>query len=655
MVLIFVLTSVMSGTHSLWAQDFVWARALVGKGQSNPQNLTEGASTCFGLVTDDQNNVYITGICNDSVDFDPGPDTSFVVAGQNDIFLAKYTPSGTLIWRKVLISQSMNYVEALHMDAAGNLLIIGSIQSDVDFDPGPGVALEQVPTGMANKMIIAKYTSDGDFLWVKGVGGPFATWGNDLETDPAGNIYVTGSFYDSLDLDPGAAEYSLVSNGLALFFSKYTANGDLIWARHIPNSSNLGGATDIDLSEDGDVFISGYFGNTLDFDPGPGSYLLAANTTADRYFAKYTNAGDFVWARRLDVNNNGVLTSSRSVELAVDEEENVYLIGDFSSSVDFDPGPFSYILQGPMDYVTYLCKYDADGLFLWAKMITGGFCVAYDIQFDCAGNLNLTGCFLLADFDPGPQSHYMQSSAPSAFMNFFAQYDPDGQFLWARRIGNNGYGASVAPSGIHVKNGYQYVYGSFRQSGDFNPDDNEEYWLTMGGIGWNAYFTKYAGSWSDHVSDTTICDDQEVVLMPQMYSGSYIWQDGSTDSTHTTSTPGVYWVTQTKGACSQTDTFFVNVAECGASQLWMPNVFTPDDDGINDVFLPINAHNVSHYSLTILNRWGNLLFESHDKQVGWTGVSGNRQCEEGTYYWVVYYTDHEGRDHRLHGFLHLER
>lgn len=654
--IILFLFCLFTYSNRVTAQNLEWAKALTGQGQSNIENLTEGASTCFGLVVDDNEYVYITGICNDSVDFDPGPNTSYVVAGQNDIYLAKYSPEGNLVWKVVLISQSMNKVEGIKLDYDGNILIIGSIQGDVDFDPSSGTELVQVPSGMANKMFIAKYDTNGNFLWVKAVGGAFATWGSDLETDENGEIYVTGTYYQSLDIDPSINEYNLTSPGLALFFSKYTENGDLLWARNIPNCTNLGEATDIDLSDDGDIYITGYFGNTLDFDMGAGTYNLVATTASDRYFAKYTNDGEFIWANRIDVNANFGLESSRSIEMAADEQENLFIIGDFKGNVDFDAGTGIYTLTASAgDYSTYICKYDSNGIFLWAKMITDGFCVAYDIELDCAGNINLTGVFSKADFDPGFGTYLLQSSAPSAFMNFFAQYDDQGNFNWAKRIGNNGYSSGIIQSGIQVKNGSQYIFGAFKQSGDFDPDANKEYWLTMGGIGWNSYFTKYSGDWANSYTELKFCDSDTAVLVATVDATSYQWQDGSTDSLFLAFESGEYWVTSTEGKCSKTDVFSLSKIECGNSILSMPNVFTPNGDGVNDFYLPIKTYNLKNYSIVILNRWGAVVFEEKNKNTGWDGTSAGKNCLEGTYFWTVKYVDDQFLDHQINGFLYLSR
>lgn len=634
------------------AQEFEWANHFAGQGISNPFNLNEGASHCYALTVDENDFVYVSGICNDSVDFDPGPTNDWEVAGQNDIYIAKFSPSGVLVWKRVLFSNSKNYVKSMTLDPSGNIVLTGSIETSVDFDPDNAGGEAVTSSGNSMSMYIAKYTSDGDFLWVKNAGAPFAVWSNDIDIDAAGNIYATGNFYDSLDIDPSPGVYPLLSNGQAIFFSKYSPSGDLIWAKHIPNCINLSEAADLDLSEDGDIFISGFFGNTVDFDPGPATFSMTSETTSDRYFAKYTSDGDFIWARHINVNDDIVLSHGRSVELAVDENENVILTGDFKLGADFDPGPNQFNMTATNSHGTYLCKYDENGDFVWGKAITEGYCVANDIGLDCYGNINITGVFLGADFDPGPDVYFMQIST-WGFTNFFAEYDSDGNFRWAREVGKNGSG--IIKSGIHVKEDHQYLYGAFKSTGDFNPDENEEYLLTSSGIGWNSWFGKYHGEWTDSNHDIVACDDEVASLQPEVLTDNLLWSDGSNDTVLFVAEAGTYWSIQTEGGCSRTDTFFVNIEECGLSNLKMPNVFSPNADNTNDVFLPIETYNITQYELIVLNRWGQRVFETRSQLIGWDGTSRGRECVEGIYFWVVNYYDHNYTPQTQTGHVQLVR
>ncbi len=79
-----------------------------------------------------------------------------------------------------------------------------------------------------------------------------------------------------------------------------------------------------------------------------------------------------------------------------------------------------------------------------------------------------------------------------------------------------------------------------------------------------------------------------------------------------------------------------------SSFLKMPNVFTPNGDGINDVFKPALMSNIVQAKLTIYNRWGQQLFESENLEKGWNGKSSNKSVSDGTYFWILTYTDING-------------
>ena len=87
----------------------------------------------------------------------------------------------------------------------------------------------------------------------------------------------------------------------------------------------------------------------------------------------------------------------------------------------------------------------------------------------------------------------------------------------------------------------------------------------------------------------------------------------------------------------------------------MPNVFTPNNDGTNDYFLPRKIEGISTASIIIYNRWGQKLFESPNIIEGWDGNFNGGPCSSGTYYWIVQYTDINGVESELKGYLSLLR
>jgi gliding motility-associated-like protein len=84
-----------------------------------------------------------------------------------------------------------------------------------------------------------------------------------------------------------------------------------------------------------------------------------------------------------------------------------------------------------------------------------------------------------------------------------------------------------------------------------------------------------------------------------------------------------------------------------------PNVFTPNNDGMNDNFIPIKYKGVSNANLSIYNRWGVQIFYTENLRIGWNGFHNSSICSEGIYYWIVQYTSVTNESKDLKGFLTL--
>lgn len=138
--------------------------------------------------------------------------------------------------------------------------------------------------------------------------------------------------------------------------------------------------------------------------------------------------------------------------------------------------------------------------------------------------------------------------------------------------------------------------------------------------------------------DTVLC--REDALRYQLYppGASWIWQDGNGASPYYITEGGSYVVTVETALCTHTSLFDVTLIEC-EPLLVMPTVISPNGDGVNDVFLPITLRGMARAELAVHNRWGQELFISTDLHRGWTA----RDAPEGTYFWVVRYTDVLGR------------
>lgn len=135
-------------------------------------------------------------------------------------------------------------------------------------------------------------------------------------------------------------------------------------------------------------------------------------------------------------------------------------------------------------------------------------------------------------------------------------------------------------------------------------------------------------------ADTRICMGSTIILDPQLQGVSYLWQDGSTASTYTVTQPGVYSLTATNSCGLATAS--VNIGN-GVCNLYIPNSFTPNGDGKNDLFKAGYGDNVTDFHLWVYNRYGQIVFEAKDKSKGWDGLFAGSKQPEGAYAWVIQY------------------
>ncbi|MEI7981278.1 MAG: gliding motility-associated C-terminal domain-containing protein, partial [Bacteroidota bacterium] len=154
-------------------------------------------------------------------------------------------------------------------------------------------------------------------------------------------------------------------------------------------------------------------------------------------------------------------------------------------------------------------------------------------------------------------------------------------------------------------------------------------------------------------NDTTVCQGSPIVLKTGVTAASYVWQDGSANPTFTVSVPGDYSVTVTQNGCTASDQ--IRIGEC-PPQLWFPNAFTPNGDGINDTFHPVGT-GIGAYHILIYNRWGELVFESTAMEPGWDSILNGELCSDGVYVFVATYqmAGLSGETLNVHGSVTLLR
>lgn len=158
----------------------------------------------------------------------------------------------------------------------------------------------------------------------------------------------------------------------------------------------------------------------------------------------------------------------------------------------------------------------------------------------------------------------------------------------------------------------------------------------------------------DAGDDQVICTGQSIVLAATG-ANQYAWSNGVANGSVVIPPNGVttYTVIGSSGTCSGSDQLTVIVEDCGW-ELEMPNVFSPNGDNANDLFVPLKSVNVVVERFEIFNRWGNLMYSSSDQNISWDGKdqAGNISTE-GVYFFKLHFTDGSQIKNEIHGFVHL--
>ena len=430
------------------SQSLQWARDMGGSGVDFGQ----------AIAVDNAGNVYSTGLFMNTADFDPGPGVfNLTSAGSWDIFIAKLDSAGIFQWAKRIGSTGDDRGLSIATDGT-NIYVTGTFSLTVDFDPGVGTT--NLTSAGNVDVFIMKLDIAGNFVWVNRFGGSGEDHGNSIAIDASSNAYVTGYFEGNTN---GIA--NLNSAGQRdIFIMKLTSAGTLAWSKKM-GSTGLDEGNAITVSSTGNVYSTGTFQVTVDFNPGGGNYNLTCTGGPywDVYIQKLDAAGNFVWANQI-----GSVFEDRGFAIATDAAENVYTTGYFSDVADFDPGPGVYNLTGNSNSKdVFIQKLNAAGNLIWAKNV-GSWLMdqGCSIAVDAAGNVYTAGFFVnTADFDPGPGVYNLTANGMDDI--FILKLDASGNFLWAIQFGaainDIGY-ASLTATGGSV-----YASGFFGQTVDFDP------------------------------------------------------------------------------------------------------------------------------------------------------------------------------------------
>lgn len=426
------------------AGNLVWAKGLL--------TSAGGGAAATALTVDKKGLVYISGKLEEAttIDYDPGPGTqNGTTTDNNSLFMVKLDGNGSYIWGKQFDGatggfsiNSLNNSKGVVVDDAGNVYFAGQFNGGIDLDPGPGTAIYTFanPCGNCMSVFIGKLDAAGNFVWGGDMYCDAECGVEGIAIDAQANIFLTGGYFGSIDLDPGPGSFYTVSS-VGGYIIKLNTHGILQWAREIQGTDRIwcqGIATDVT----GNVLVTGGFYGTVDFnlDPGPGNVFNVSSRNPgsstglpyygayDGYVLKMDKDGHFTWVKTYGavITNtyiNGMLDNGRGLSITTDRTGAIYTMGTFIETIDLDPGPGTFNLTAPQDSASlYILKLTADGSFAWAKGISNQYltvpsynALGLNVHVNKRGDVYASGAFKqTVDFDPGPGTSYLTAIAPSS-------------------------------------------------------------------------------------------------------------------------------------------------------------------------------------------------------------------------------------------------
>ncbi len=449
--LVFLFVSSLSNAQ---APSLLWAKNMGGVDQDGVYEIT---------IDSKQGGVYTTGSFMGTSDFDPNQGVfNLISLGINNIFISRLDASGNFVWAKQLSISGNGRGYSITTDTTGNVYTAGAFSGTGDFDPNAG-AYNLTAVGV--DVFISKLDASGNFIWAKSFGGPGSDNANSMVLDSVGNVYVTGEFQGTADFDPGAGTFNLsAANGGDVFIIKLDPLGNLVWAKSFVGGSGNDAGKSLVLDGIGNIYLTGSYAGTIDFDPGVGTYNLTSTGGANIFICKLDVSGNFVWAK----NMGGLVgTNVFGVDLTLDSLGNVYSIGNFIGTIDFDPNANVFNLTSISLSDIFISKLDTAGNFVWAVNMAGtsqSNGAGSSIEVDALGNVYTTGGFIdTVDFDPGPGVYNLITSLAGG--GFVSKLDALGNFVWAKFVDG-------AP-GVSIKldqSGNIYTTGLFADTCDFDPN-----------------------------------------------------------------------------------------------------------------------------------------------------------------------------------------
>lgn len=374
------LAATNAGKNDAWLAKYARQGTLLWKQQLGTRESDESR----GLGVDSAGNVYLSGLTTGSL--------ASPHAGVWDVWIAKYNPQGTLLWKRQFGTSGWDYSEQLQVTPTGDVYLWGRTTG----------SLARKNFGRDDTWV-AKYNSNGELLWKQQWGTPLEDNPSNFLLDSAGNVYITGFTQDpNLGKTPHKPADSWVL--------KYSSRGQLLWQKPLA-TPRYDFTSGIVVDSGDNIYISGTTDGALG-GPNVGGQ--------DAWIIKYNCQGQQIWKQQI-----GTASTEFLGNIKVDKNNNVYLVG-------ITEGALARANVGQMD--VWVVKYNSSGKLLWKKQWgTPIYDSSRLLTFDKNGNVLIVG----------------QTTNPTAGINnqeasfWVLKYNPNGTLLGQQKLATGGSDVDV--------------------------------------------------------------------------------------------------------------------------------------------------------------------------------------------------------------------
>ncbi len=533
------------------------------------------------------------------------------------------------------------------IDSSGYTYITGYFNEEGYFGPFymPLIDLH------SKEVFVAKIDPQGNYVWVKRGSNHYDDRGLGICLDPMGNVYVTGTCWGGL-IFGSLNVYNSTHFTDQIFVLKLDSNGNEIWLKNAginetgyPYNDDQG--FDLTSDRDGNIYVTGFLSNHSSVDHSAmfdSISLIVSPNDSLAFLAKLSNNGIWQWVR-----TNGGLDGYRDNRITTDNENNIYVAGGFTETKSF--GDSLITSRGGSD--VYVAKYDNQGNFIYVT--TAGSPLddrANDIAFDGLNHMYITGEFKAhAAFGKDTLNNNGNDDDRDIYV---ARMDKNGRFEWAKKAGSNSggdRGNGIVVNGI----GNVFVTGQYKDTARFGdslilkpePEDIQVFVAGIDTLGKWRWVLDGGGISSDR-GNGIVCDPYCNVFVDGYYE--YSANFGQFSCT----------------ALGKKDMFTLKIKEAcfdypspetidSTSTLVCGNFFTPNGDGVNDLFF-FSSTFLKSMTCTIYNRWGMLIYELKSLNETWDGhTTSGETCPQGVYFYHLSSIGQDDRVYQENGFVQLLR